>query len=78
MWKVNFEAHTAIRMKREEKLPLWISVAKYGERLEISDQIKTSCKHLTSSTFAAVFAEVSMKMRPCSRAKASPWEKNKQ
>ena len=25
-----------------------------------------------SSTFAAVLADVSMKMRPCSRAKASP------
>lgn len=39
---------------------------------------KTSRKHLTSSTFAAVFAEVSMKMRPCSRAKASPWGKKQQ
>ena len=30
---------------------------------------------ITSSTLAAVFADVSMKINPCSRANASPWLK---
>ena len=35
-------------------------------------EIKESETQCTSSTLAAVFAEVSMNMRPCSRANASP------